>query len=292
MSSFYTPQQRDERSVKRRNPHIEILTVSLSVSDMKQHGNTSADYREEERLTCVLVLDSFNIYTNEIATHAALPLCLWPVDGKPLFDYTIEALLRSGIQEIILLATSHSFEIRTYVMNSHWSRNYPRLFKFISCAKARSLGDCLKDLEQENIINNHFLLIYGNGTLLTNNELNHLFDIHKENVKKDKNCIMTLAHRQLDDNNSENPSYTDDQHVCIIRDVNTHRVYEYSKEYLESYEIPLELLTKANVNIEALYCPLDCHVAVCSPSVLHLFKDNFDFLTIHEFVKGMIRLSR
>ena len=25
---------------------------------------TNSDYREEERLTCVLVLDSFNIYTN------------------------------------------------------------------------------------------------------------------------------------------------------------------------------------------------------------------------------------
>ena len=269
--------------------YLLLREIFSSLSDMKQHGNTSTDYREEERLTCVLVLDSFNIYTNEIASHTTLPLCLWPVDGKPLLDYTIQALLRSGIQEIILLATSHSFEIRSYVMSSQWTRNYPKLIKFISCAKARSLGDSMKDLEQENIINNPFLLIYGNGTLLTNEKLNHLFNVHKDNVKKDKNCIMTLAHRQLDANHLKHPSYTDDQHVCIIRDADTQRVYEYSKEYLDTYEIPLELLGKANMNIETLYCPLDCHLAVCSPSVLHLFKDNFDFLTVHEFVKGTNR---
>ena len=47
-----------------------------------------------------------------------------------------------------------------------------------------------------------------------------------------------------------------------------------------------DLLEKPNVTIETLYCPLDCHLAVCSPDVLHLFKDNFDFLTINDFVKG------
>ncbi|CAF0749943.1 unnamed protein product [Adineta steineri] len=256
---------------------------------MGKQTNINSDYREEERLTCVLVLDSFNSYINEIVSHTTLPLCLWPVDGQSLLDYTIHTLMRSGIQEIILLATSNSYEIRTYLMNSHWLKTYPKLIRLIPCKDARSLGDCLKDLEQENIINNHFLLIYGNGTLITNEKLNNLFNIHKENIKKDKNCIMTLVYRQLESNQFEHPSFTDDQHLYIIRDSNTHRLYDYSKEYLDTYEIPLDLLEKPNVTIETLYCPLDCHLAVCSTDVLHLFKDNFDFLTINEFVKGVLR---
>ncbi|CAF1338764.1 unnamed protein product [Rotaria sordida] len=256
---------------------------------MVKPTNINSDYREEERLTCVLVLDTFNNYTNEIVSHTSLPLCLWPVDGRPLLDYTIHTLIRSGIQEIILLATSYSYEIRSYIMNSHWLQTYPKLIRFIPCKEARSLGDCLKDLEQENIINNHFILLYGNGTLITNEKLNNLFNIHKENIKKDKNCIMTLVYRQLDSNHFEHPSYTDDQHLCIIRDANTYRLYDYSTEYLDRYEISLDLLEKPNVTIETLYCPLDCHVAVCSPDVLHLFKDNFDYSTINEFVKGIVR---
>lgn len=249
----------------------------------------NADHLAEERLTCVLVLDTFNPYTNDIIAHTSLPFCLWPVDGRPLLDYTIHTLIRSGVQEIILLTRTHSYEIHSYTMNSEWLRAYPKLIKLVPCKDARSLGDCLKDLEQEHLINdkNHdFLLLYGNGLLLTNEKLNSLFNIHKENVKKDKNCIMTLVYRQLDSNNSEHPSYTDDQHLYIIRDAKTHRLYDYSKVYSDRYEIPLDLLSKPDVTIETLYCPLDCHLAVCSPDVLHIFKDNFDFFTIHDFVKG------
>ncbi|UJR23483.1 hypothetical protein I4U23_026482 [Adineta vaga] len=256
---------------------------------MVKPTNLNADYHEEERLTCVLVLDSFNNYINEIVSHTSLPFCLWPVDGQPLLDYTIQTLIRSGIQEILLLATTNFPEIRSYLMNSHWLRTYPKLIRVIPCKEARSLGDCLKDLEQENIISNHFLLISGNGTLLTNEKLNHLFTIHKDNIRKDKNCIMTLVYRQLDSNHLEHSSFTDDQHLCIIRDANTHRLYDYSKEYVYSYEIPLDILEKTNVTIETLYCPLDCHLAVCSPDVLHLFKDNFDCSTINDLVKGVLR---
>ncbi|CAF1619473.1 unnamed protein product [Rotaria magnacalcarata] len=259
---------------------------------MVKPTSINADHLAEERLTCVLVLDTFNIYTNEIVSHTSLPLCLWPVDGRPLLDYTIHTLVRSGVQEIILLTRSHSYEIHSYITNSEWSRIYPKLIKLVSCKEARSLGDCLKDLEQEHLINDKnqdFLLLYGNGTLLTNAKLNNLFTIHKENVRKDKNCIMTLVYRQLDSNYIEHPSYTDDQYSYIMRDANTHRLYDYSKEYSDIYEIPLDLLEKPNVTIETLYCPLDCHLAVCSPDVLHIFKDNFDFFTMHDFVKGVLR---
>ena len=245
------------------------------------------DYRQEERLTCVLVLDYFNACVNELSLHAGLPLCLWPVDGKPLLDYTIQTLFRSGIQEIVLLATIQAYEIRTYVMSSQWFRANPKAIRFISCNKARSLGDCLKDLEQENVLNNHFLLLYGNGILLTSEKLNHLFDVHKANLSKDKNCIMTVVHRQLDSDHLEHPSFTDDQHLCLIRDANTHRIYDYSKDDIDTYEIPLELVEKANVNIEIFYCPLDCHIAVCSLRVLDLFKDNFDCSSIHELIKRL-----
>ncbi|CAF1596819.1 unnamed protein product, partial [Rotaria sordida] len=44
------------------------------------------------------------------------------------------------------------------------------------------------------------------------------------------------------------------------------------------YKISLDLFEKS-------YCPLDYHLAVCSPDVLHLFKDYFDFKTTSEFLQ-------
>ena len=75
--------------------------------------------------------------------------------------------------------------------------------------------------------------------------------------------------------------------IYILYVMLIHIVYMIiQKNIFDTYQIPLDLLEKPNVTIETLYCPLDCHLAVCSPDVLHLFKDNFDFLTINEFVKG------
>ena len=252
----------------------------------KQNTNTS-DYHEEERLTAVLVLDSFNSYVNEIASYTGLPLCLWPFNGKPLLDYTIHALVQSGIQEIIVILVSHSHEIRSYILNSQSTRNYPQTIRLFLCSEALSLGDCLKDLERENMISHNFLLVYGNGILLTNEKLNKFFAVHKQNLNKDKNCIMTTIHHQLAGNPTSHPSYTQDQHVCIVRDANTHRIYHYSNAYVHTYRLPLDLLEKPNANPEIIYAPLDCHLAVCGPSVLHLFRDNFDLSTFEEFVKGI-----
>ncbi|CAF4092675.1 unnamed protein product, partial [Rotaria sordida] len=83
---------------------------------MIESTDINVEYCEEERLTCVLVLDTFNSYINEIVSHISLPLCLWPINGRPLLDYTIHTLIQSNIQEIILLATSYSNEICSYIM--------------------------------------------------------------------------------------------------------------------------------------------------------------------------------
>jgi hypothetical protein len=33
---------------------------------------------------------------------------------------------------------------------------------------------------------------------------------------------------------------------------------------------------------------LECQIYLCSPYVLHMFKDNFDYLTMTEFVRGVL----
>ncbi|CAF0769840.1 unnamed protein product [Didymodactylos carnosus] len=255
---------------------------------------TNSDYREEERLTCVLVLDTFNAHLNDVISHTTLPLCLWPIDGQPLIDYTIYTLIRSGIQEIILVSTAHTFEIRSYMLNSQWTKTYSCNIQLVPCKHARSLGDCLRDLDQRGFITNDFLLLYGSGCLLTNQKLSSLFQLHKDNVKQDKNCVMTLVYRTL--HHVEHSSLTDDTSLILIKDKKTNRLYDYIKQAFyqqqqsnsPSFHIPLELFER-NACLETLYCPLDLQLSICSPDVLTLFSDNFDFLTINDFVKGVLR---
>jgi translation initiation factor eIF-2B subunit epsilon len=48
-----------------------------------------------------------------------------------------------------------------------------------------------------------------------------------------------------------------------------------------------EVLTE-NDNVQLRYDLLDSQISVCSPEVLSLYKDNFDYLNRDDFVKGIL----
>lgn len=48
-----------------------------------------------------------------------------------------------------------------------------------------------------------------------------------------------------------------------------------------------EVLTE-HKNVLLHYDLLDCQISVCSPQVPALFKDNFDYLTRDDFIKGIL----
>lgn len=43
-----------------------------------------------------------------------------------------------------------------------------------------------------------------------------------------------------------------------------------------------------NPSVSLLHNIKDTHIAICSPSVLPLFSDNFDYQTKDDFVKGLL----
>lgn len=52
-------------------------------------------------------------------------------------------------------------------------------------------------------------------------------------------------------------------------------------------EIPLEIFTVTS-DVEIRSDLIDPQIAICSPSVLSLFADNFDFATRDDFVRGLL----
>lgn len=87
------------------------------------------------------------------------------------------------------------------------------------------------------------------------------------------------------------PGLTTGQEVVIANDARTKRLLFH--ERLSSAKndrhcvLPLELFTEHS-EVEIRHDLCDPEIAICAPSVLSLFSDNFDFETRDDFIRGLL----
>lgn len=88
------------------------------------------------------------------------------------------------------------------------------------------------------------------------------------------------------------PGLTTGQEVVIANDSRTKRLLFHErikagakpKRYCT---LPLEIFTE-NSEVEVRHDLSDPEIAICAPSVLSLFADNFDFETKDDFIRGIL----
>lgn len=68
--------------------------------------------------------------------------------------------------------------------------------------------------------------------------------------------------------------------VCVV--------YVYSCYIYSMCCLCLQDVLADNADVQLRYDLLDSQISVCSPEVLALFKDNFDYLNRDHFVKGLL----
>lgn len=73
----------------------------------------------------------------------------------------------------------------------------------------------------------------------------------------------------------------------IVAVNNQNRILLHRKTQDRKIEFPLEIFLENNL-VSIRHNLKDTHIAVCSPFVLSLFSDNFDFQTKDDFVKGLL----
>ena len=227
----------------------------------------------------VVLADDFT--TNLTPMQNICPSILMPVIDIPLLDYLVETLIKSRIQELSLYCSSHVELIKAYISQKNWSRI---LISFIISEDCRSLGDALRDIYAKGSIRGSFILIRGDA--FTNADLATALSNHCTTNKKDKGATMTMLLRNF---GSTDNSLLRKEASLVVSDKTSKKVLHYSKLRNGEKKVKLELnwfLDHSEIEINT--CFIDTHVYLCSPSVLPLFADNFDFQTMEDFIRGVL----
>ncbi|XP_018395549.1 PREDICTED: translation initiation factor eIF-2B subunit epsilon [Cyphomyrmex costatus] len=234
---------------------------------------------KKDVLQAVILADDFTTRLNP--AQNIFPSILMPVINIPLLDYMIETLIKSKIQEVFLYCSSHVDLLKKYMKE--------RVYKDITISLiisdgCRSLGDALRDIDTKGWIRGYFILIRGNT--FTNTDLKTLFNVHRVRAEKDKGATMTMVLRNF---GSMKDSYLNEEASLIVSDKSSNKILYYTKLKNSEKKVKLELNWFLDHNeVEINSCYLDTHIYLCSPSVLPLFADNFDFQTMDDFIRGVL----
>ncbi|XP_016904320.1 translation initiation factor eIF-2B subunit epsilon [Apis cerana] len=234
---------------------------------------------KKEIVQAVVLADDF--LTNLTPVQNIFPRILMPIINIPLLDYLVETLIKSRVQELFLYCSKYVDLIKKYIKHKNWSKISISLIVSDVCT---SLGDALRDIDTKGSIRSHFILIRGDAFINAN--LTNLLIHHCTKLKEDKGATMTMVLRNI---GSINQSFLKQETCLIVSDKSSKKILHYSKLRNDEKKVKLELNWFLNHNeIEINTCFLDTHVYLCSPSVLPLFSDNFDFQTMEDFIRGVL----
>ncbi|KAK9738530.1 eIF4-gamma/eIF5/eIF2-epsilon [Popillia japonica] len=241
--------------------------------------------QKSDIIQAVIIADSFG---NEfLPLSNDVPLMLLHLVNKPLIEYTLEFLSFGGVEEVFLFCCSHVDAIKEYIKNSQnenviWSQTTK--VNIIISESCRSFGDCLRDLDAKGLLRGNFVLC--EPGVVSNIKLLPIIKKHIESSAKDKGTAMTLIYQEA--GVGQYGRCPREEIVLASNSDNRvlfHKKINYNNE--RKINFPLEVFLENNC-VSIQHNLKDTHIAICSPSVLPLFSDNFDFQTRDDFIKGLL----
>lgn len=210
-----------------------------------------------------------------------------PLVNVPLIDYSLEALNRSGVEEVFIMSDSASNRdaaLRRHIekriaQKCSWS---VKMTVHVYGCKTDCLGDILRDLDAKGLIRGHFILL-GCDTI-TNAPLNIVLEQHRRKCKFDKGAAMTVVYKK------SAPGLRTGNEVVVAVDKDSSRLLFHQRcgqQKERNFSLPLEIFL-TNSEVQLRHDLMDPQIAICSPSALPLFADNFDFATRDDFVRGLL----
>ncbi|KAB8293026.1 hypothetical protein EYC80_007388 [Monilinia laxa] len=253
-------------------------------------GGKKEDERDES-LQAVVLADSFETRFNPFTLDT--PRCLLPLANTPLIEYTLEFLAMSGVADIYIYCGAHTEAVEEYLQNSKWdpqsSPSSPFSKLMIVKTTAHSVGDAMRDLDARNWITGDFLLVHGD--LVSNLPIDAALAAHRARRYANKNAIMTMVLRSggLGDHRTKSNGIT----PVFVLDPTQNRCLHYeemnplqSNKYLS---LDPDLLSE-NSEIEIRTDFIDCGIDICTPDVLALWAESFDYeVPRRHFLHGVLK---
>ncbi|XP_074589668.1 translation initiation factor eIF2B subunit epsilon-like [Curcuma longa] len=258
-----------------------------------QRGATSVAADDSEvvarvPLQAVLLADSFNLKFRPITLER--PKVLLPLANVPMIEYTLAWLDSVGVEEVFVFCCSHSQQVKDYLKESEWMKPSSRFsITTIESHDAISAGDALRVIYEKSVIRGDFVLI--SGDTISNMNLTQALHEHKERRKKDPLAVMTMIIKHSKPSNLTHQTRLGTDELLMAIDPQTKELMFYEDKVNPSQRIiSIDKALLANNTWVYLHNDKqDCYIDICSPEVLSLFMDNFDYQHLRRhFVKGLL----
>lgn len=171
---------------------------------------------------------------------------------------------------------AHRNQVEEYITTSKWatqSSPFSRLELIQSTS--HSIGDAMRDLDSRSLLTGDFLLVYGD--VVSNLPLESALAAHRARRVKDKNAIMTMVLREAGATHRTKARGTSPIFVIDpTKDRCLHFEQMPNRDQTHYLSIDPELLS-SHQELEVRQDLIDCGIDICTPDVLALWSDNFDF---------------
>ncbi|CAM8898425.1 unnamed protein product [Rhodiola kirilowii] len=238
-------------------------------------------------LQAILLADSFAQKFRPITLER--PKVLLPLVNVPMINYTLAWLESAGVEEVFVFCCAHSRQVIDYLESSEWMSQPNFTVSTIESRKAISAGDALRFIYERNVIHGDFILI--SGDTVSNMSLQEALKEHKDRRKKDNNAIMTMVIQRSKPSSITHQSRLGTDELFMIIDPETMQLLYYEdKDDARKGTVSIDKTLMAdNPTIVMHNDKQDCYIDICSPEVLSLFSDNFDYQHLRRhFVKGLL----
>jgi translation initiation factor eIF-2B subunit epsilon len=199
----------------------------------------------------------------------------------------------AGVANIYIYCGAHQAAVEAYILSSKWHPLSSPASPFTSLeivkTKARSVGDALRDLDTRQLIKGDFLLVHGD--LVSNLPIDEALAAHRARRQKDKNAIMTMILRAggLGEHRGKSKGIT----PVFVLDPTKDRCVRYEEMHpLQAHKyVDLdEELLKDHKTLEIRTDLIDCGIDICTPDVLALWSDSFDYeIPRRHFLHGVLK---
>ncbi|CAD6191483.1 unnamed protein product [Caenorhabditis auriculariae] len=228
--------------------------------------------KEETPLTAVLIADIFDQrFTPVLRQNESISLL--PICNVPVVDFALSWLLRTEIEDILLVSSQRTAESLKDV-EKNW-KPFFQTFSVIGCEGARSVGDCLREIHNRELLKGDFLLISNPATVTSSTLVREISNFRKRRAENVDN-MMTLVYAA-----SEN---RDKSVVGIQRETGKLLLY-HAANNVRQLEVDKDHFYN---DVDIRRDLLDCGLAFCTRLVATQFSDNFDFQQRDDVVREIL----
>ena len=200
----------------------------------------------------------------------------------------------NGIEVIYILCCAYADQIERHLKQVGWFQRKNVTIEPIISTDCLSVGDAMRMMDHKDLIKSDFVLV--SGDVVTNMDMRKALKEHEKRREADKSAIMTMVLKS--GMYSDHRLRLGDLGALTVMDSSTKRLLRF-EENRDSDVFNYER-KKKDINLDVSVFDgrrsvsvrtdlIDTGIYICSPEVLMLFSDNFDYQNVRkDFVTGVL----